>query len=399
MKVTTSVPPLLLSALFALAGVGVPGVALADTVQIQQLDETGSGTAFRRGRECLVLTAAHVIPNPSRKASVRDRTGATAEAQVVFHAPEPHDLALLQLAEGSPLACNERWPNSDWMATEQFRAGRELHFMRRERGGRETAIMMRWAGGSPTTLTLSPLDKVGAIASDSGSLVYAGDRPVGIVLRIDPNTGRVEVLRMDTIHGLLASYFEQDAGGLVSLDHVRQNGRDNANWKSYVSTWFGRDEAPPLAASNRPDVSCRVSVNVLDLRTTSVSNPERQQAQQRLNGCRNNILFRNSRTLVDACVSSARAELNSLPTSINATSIQMQVTVDTPNGVVHQALESFQFQSPQDRTRTRADLELAVLVQAFGNIAPGLLREAGCMRSVSPPPAPQRQPARPRRSS
>lgn len=383
----------LMACAFALAS-----PARADTVEVRQAGEIGSGSAFRRGQDCLVLTAAHVTPDPALQASVRDRTGASAGARII-HADPAHDVALLQV-EGNSVACGGRWPDPAWMASERFSPAQQLYYMRREPGGRETAVMLRWAGGSPTTLTLSPLDKVGAIASDSGALVYLGERPAGIVLAVAPDTGRVDVLRMDTIHSLVGDRFQAGGDALVSLEYVNLRGRANGTWLAYVSTWFGQGGRPRLASAGHPQLACRVGVEVLDMRSGSMRNPEREKAQEKLEACRSNVLFRSVRNLMDVCVSSARAEINRLPSSVDLTTLQMQVKVRDPQGLVHQDLQSFQFQGPQESKQPRSDAELSALTSAFDAMAPGLLRNAGCMKAASPgPPAPtaadpQRRPAR-----
>ena len=87
----------------------------AGTLELRQGSEVGAGTGFRRGELCLVLTAAHVVKDEGAEVTVLDRTGARATGQVSYANPT-YDVALVTLPPGFAVACNESWPDSDWMA-------------------------------------------------------------------------------------------------------------------------------------------------------------------------------------------------------------------------------------------------------------------------------------------
>lgn len=356
--------------------------AQVGAVELRQGDAIGSGSLFRHGSDCVALTAEHVVANSQLPIRASDKTGATAAGSVVFADPG-NDVALVSIAGASGIGCDARWPDSDWMQSEQFGRSSEFYFIRQDPNGRETLVELRWAGGSPGSLTMSQADRMEVRKADSGSLVYFGDRPVGIVLSIDPATDRIEVRRFDVIHGLVGSRFAGSSDVLVSLESVKHNGRDNPNWLSYVSTWFGQGDAPTMAGAGHPDARCRVSVDILHYDTSSIANPRVEQARADLAGCRNNLLTRNSRNLISLCESGARSTIERAPARINVTSIQMRVVATDNTGMSYQNLDSLQFSHPADTGINRADMEMHVLHESFGELAPPVLRSAGCMKAAS----------------
>lgn len=358
------------------------GSVVAQALEIRNGDDVGSGSAFRRGADCLVLTAEHVVRDATR-VKVLDRSGASASGEVV-HVDDQNDVALVALDDKAEVACTERWSDGAWLASERFRPAHEFYFIRQDPGGREAVVNLRWAGGNDTQFTLSHVDKMRVRASDSGSLAYVGERPAGIVLNVDTGSDRVTVLRLDAIDRLLGSRFESAPDGLlVALDEVVHEGRAKPSWTSYISTWFGSGDAPSLVAVDDPRASCRVRVEVLAMDHKTIANPEVDRAREDLAGCRTGLLTRNSSKLISACESEARSRIKQLPARVEVTSVQMQIRATGSDGITQQGLKSFQYGHPSGRGVSRADVELNVLKSSFAELAPASLRAAGCMRGIS----------------
>lgn len=366
-----------------------PAEAVGDALQIKQGSQIGSGTAFRRGTDCLVLTAQHVVPNRMGEVRIQSASGASAAGKIVGY-DERNDIAMIELSGAdNPISCEDLWQDGSWMGTTRFKPGSKFHFVRQGGGGKETVVEMEWKGGTPDTLSVTPTDGVGVIATDSGSVIYFDDKPAGIVLKTNPVDKRVTVLRMDAIHRVVGSLFITSTDGLVSLEPVQYRGQPHPNWTSYVSTWFGEPGAPPLAGPGHPDAECRLQVEVLELEKSRISNPKVESARSDLNGgCQNSLIkHKEYRRL---CVSSARSVIESHPHHLDIMSVQMRVIVSDKLGVAHQKLKSSRIEAQGEASR--ADAELQAIHETFADLAPDLLRSAGCMKGEATPKKSDKKP-------
>ena len=183
----------------------------AEPVEIHQGSLIGGGYSFRRGATCLVVTAQHVVKEMGVPVTVLDRTSAKAVGNRNY-VNESYDLALIELAENSSVACTTTWPDVAWLRSAKFSAASEFRAIRHYGGGQEVVIRLKHAGGDKDHITLAPVDKLTIRESDSGAIVELDGRPVGIVLSIDTGTDRVTVLRFDWIDELVGERFRGGSG-------------------------------------------------------------------------------------------------------------------------------------------------------------------------------------------
>lgn len=365
------------------AGLWLLGVCLglpawAGTLELRQGSEVGAGSGFRRGDLCLVLTAAHVVKDEGAEVTVLDRTGARATGQVSYSNPT-YDVALVTLQPGFAVACNQRWPDSDWMAAASWTPRSELVAVRHYPNGREAVIALRWAGGTPDTLTLARVDRMEIRSSDSGSMVLLGDRTVGIVKEVDTAVDRVEVLRFDVIDRLLGDRFRASGAGAVVFDGVIHRGRPQATWTNYVRAWFTESAGRPLVEASHPAARCRVRSEVIDWSQRNVENPAYGQLQAQLAGCKTNLLWRNSARLIKNCEDSSRNALKETPRQLRVHALQLKVDVSpVKGGAALSRLRTVELSEDPKARPSRADVELKTLQTAFAQVGQELLGGGAC---------------------
>lgn len=196
----------------------------AEPVEIHQGSLIGAGYSFRRGTTCLVVTAQHVVKEMGVPVTVLDRTSAKAVGNRSY-VNESYDLALIELAENSSVACTTTWPDVAWLRSAKFSAASEFRAIRHYGGGQEVVIRLKHAGGDKDHITLAPVDKLTIRESDSGAIVELDGRPVGIVLSIDTGTDRVTVLRFDWIDELVGERFRGGSGNGTLSTGKKKPGR------------------------------------------------------------------------------------------------------------------------------------------------------------------------------
>lgn len=165
------------------------GMASAEPVHIEFGGAAGAGYSFSRGSECFVLTAAHVVNDDTGtvKASVIDRAGSRASAAVTILKVED-DVALLTVESGS-IRCTTPWAAEDAPLPARMNSQTQFEVVRHYPNGRESIVLLRYAGSTPGELQLQHVDSTRIIPSDSGSLLFLGDNPAGIVKEVDPDRG------------------------------------------------------------------------------------------------------------------------------------------------------------------------------------------------------------------
>lgn len=355
-----------------------PAVAAAGPLEVRQGQEVGAGTGFLRGDQCHVLTAGHVVRAEGVEVTVLDRTGALATGTVSYSNPT-YDVALVTLARGHAVACRERWPDSGWMAGTAWSTRTELEVLRHYPNGREAVMLLRWAGGSTDTLSLARIDRMEIRSSDSGSLVRQGDRMAGIVKEVDTGSERVEVVRFDVIDRLLGDRFRSARTAALTFDGVLHRGRPNANWTTYVGAWLTDTASRPLVPAGDPQARCRIRTEVIDWTQRSAANPRYEQLQQQLQGCRSNMLLRSSKTLVQACETAARTQLQDAPRQVRLHTLQVKVDVTPAGGAAAQSrLRSTEFSESSLAAGSRADVEMQVIQASFAEVSRELLSAGLC---------------------
>lgn len=359
-------------------GLLAPLLAGAGPLEVRQGQEVGAGTGFMRGNQCHVLTAGHVVRQDGVEVTVLDRTGARTTGEVTYANPT-YDVALVTLAPGHAVACRERWPDSGWMAAAAWSTRTEFEVVRHYPNGREAVVVLRWAGGSADTLSLARTDRMEVRSSDSGALVRQGERMAGIVKEVDTGNDRVEVVRFDVIDRLLGDRFRGAGAGPVAFDGVLHRGRLNPNWTAYVAAWLTDTAGRALVPASSTQARCRIRAEVVDWSQRHVANPRYDQLQQTLQGCKANLLFRNSKTLIQACESTARAQLQDTPRQLRVHAVQLKVDVQpAAGGAALSRLKSSEHAEAAGASVSRADVELQVLQASFADTARELLGAGIC---------------------
>lgn len=364
--------------LCALSLGALAAAAQAAPLELRQGSDVGAGTGFRRGDTCLVLTAAHVVKEPGVEVLVQDRTSGRGRGQVTYENKE-YDVALVTLAPGFTAACSERWPESAWLAQARWNSGSMLEARRHYPDGRETVILLRWAGGTADALTLAFTDRTGIRSSDSGALVYQGERIVGLVRRVDTAADRVDVLRIDVIDRLVGDRFRGTrAADAVAFEGVFFQGRPHANWTSYVSAWLTEGAGKTLVDGASPQWRCRVRAEVIDWSQRGVENPRYAELQQSLGTCKNNPLLLRSATLIKMCEDGLRNQLRETPRQLRVHAVQLKVDVAPRSGAVLTRLRSIEIAEDAASGQSRPQAELQVLQSAFRSVAADMLDAGAC---------------------
>jgi hypothetical protein len=366
--------------LLALSLGALAAAAHAGPLELRQGSDVGAGTGFRRGETCLVLTAAHVVKEPGVQVLVQDRTGGTGKGQVAYENKE-YDIALVTLAPGFTAACSERWPESEWLAQVRWNTASMLEARRHYPDGRDTRILLRWAGGTADTLSLAHTDRTGIRSSDSGALVYQGERIVGLVRSVDTAADRVDVLRFDVIDRMVGDRFRgvRSAGAnAVAFEGVFFHGRPHANWTTYVGAWLTEGAGKTLVDVASPQWRCRVRAEVIDWSQRGAENPRYAELQQSLGTCKNNPLLRRSATAIRMCEDGLRNQLKDTPRQLRVHAVQLKVDVAPRSGAVLNRLRSVEIAEDAASGLSRPQVELRVLQSVFRDVAAEMLSSGAC---------------------
>jgi hypothetical protein len=363
---------LVLTTLLCVGGCLLPLGVWAEPMDLKQADQSGSGFGFRRGETCSVVTARHVVKEDGVDVSVADRSGGRVTAQRAYD-NEAYDLALVTLPTNSTLACTSRWPDSGWLREARFDTRSVFEAIRHyAEGGREVIIRLAYAGGSLNTLTLAPVDKVNVRASDSGSIVFFEGKPAGIIQKVDPETGRVEVLRFDVIDQLVGSRFRSvDAKRKVALDGVYRGNQRVPNWTVYLRSWLEEGGHGSIVDVNDKEARCRIRGDVLALQQVQEPNPEYGSLQDQLKTC--GVIKALAKLMCD----SVRERLSKTPTHVSGYKVSVDVAVTAQSGQRRTKLrESKHLARGNIVDRERA--ERVVLQKAFGDTITTMFREGAC---------------------
>lgn len=352
--------------------------AHAEPVDVRQGNEIGSGFTFGRGEICTVLTAGHVVSEAGVDVTVTDRTGGKAVGQRVYF-NEAYDLALVELPRGSVVACNARWPDTQWMNGWQPDIRAMFDVVRHYPGGRELLVALRYAGGSGDTLSLAFTDKLRIVASDSGSLARLDGKPVGIVRRVLPDIDRLDVLRFDTIDRLVGERFRGSVIGVpVALTGVTRQGRPNSNWQIFVKAWLTESAGRRVVDAKDPAALCSVGVNVLDWQRVRVNNPDYEALKSKLSDCNNILIGLLGYKAKSACEQPIREKMRSTPNYLNAYKLMFEMTVTPRSRTPLTKLHTAEVISKSENSTSGADVEREVLQEAIAPIAMELFKASAC---------------------
>ena len=362
-----------------LLGVVAGGIACAEPVDVRQGPEVGSGFTFGRGETCTLLTAGHVVRESGVDVLVTDRTGGRATGHRVYY-NEAYDLALVELPQGSPVACRERWPDARWMSGLQADNKSMFEVVRHYPGGRELLVMLRYAGGSADRLTLAFVDKLRIVSSDSGSIARLEGRLAGIVVRVITESDRVEVLRFDVIDRLVGERFKGAAVAVpIAVDGVLYRGRVHPTWTTYLRSWLTERAGRTVVELTDSTAQCRIGIEVIEWKQMSVPNPEYGALAQKLEDCKRNLIVGLlGRQARDACERPLRDGLRTTPRNLSGHQVMLNLKMTPKARAAETKLVNAQVVSPPGTRASGAEVEMNVLYSAIAPTAEAMFKAGAC---------------------
>jgi len=215
-------------------------------------------------------------------------------------------------------------------------------------------------------------------ASDSGSMVRLGERMVGIVKAVSTETDRVEIVRFDVIDRLFGSRFRSASAAAVAFDGLLSRGRPQATWTTYAAAWLTETGGRSIVPSSDTQARCKLRGEIIDWSRRNEPNPEFAAAQARVAGCRTNLLFRNSKTLIKYCEQSAREAMAKTSRALQLHTVQLKLELVPRAGAPVSKLNTVELRIDPKQTTSRADADLAVVQAAFGATAQELFGTGVC---------------------
>ncbi|WP_146447210.1 hypothetical protein, partial [Vibrio cyclitrophicus] len=167
---------------------------------------SGKGLLRQVGDTCLVYTPKHVVDD-SDGIYVSSRLQRDAIAAILTNYPQ--DLAILQLAPNSTSICSESsWKDEGGRVRTVLDSVKNATLSFRKKNGALTEFPLRITSKDLHTYFYVELENNNQEISQgmSGSIVYVGSYPMGMLISVKDGTGRV--LRMDTIAALSRSVVE-----------------------------------------------------------------------------------------------------------------------------------------------------------------------------------------------
>lgn len=211
-----------------ISGMLVTGAAHAQVspVAIKTGAEMGSGYAVKRGNECIVITAAHVVKEAEfgTAISLFDDTGAAAPgAKMVFSDPAT-DLAVLRVVAPPAFNCQSSWQDGAGVQAALRDASQgsvKMQVLTLREGGLSDIVPVSFAGNSgPQKFRVRSTGDTIA-QGQSGSVLVSDGKVLGIVQTTAD--GVTTILRQDQIHLLAKSFAQQEGVRIVLAPIMHQN--------------------------------------------------------------------------------------------------------------------------------------------------------------------------------
>lgn len=207
---------------------GLTAEAQVSPVAIKVGQENGSGYAVKRGAECIVITAQHVVKESDlgEAISLFDDTGASAPgAKVVFSDPNV-DLAVLRVSAPPAFNCSGGWQDGASVQDALRTASQgtvPMQVLTLREGGLSDIVPVVYAGNSgPQKFRVRAAGKGDTIAQgQSGSVLVSNGKILGIVQTTAD--GVTTVLRQDQIHALAKTFAVQEGYRVVIAPIMYQN--------------------------------------------------------------------------------------------------------------------------------------------------------------------------------
>lgn len=206
------------------SGLLAAGVAHAQVspVAIKTGAEMGSGYAVKRGDECIVITAAHVVKEAELGTAISlfDDTGAAAPGAKLVFLDNATDLAVLRVAAPPAFNCQASWQDGAGVQAalrDASQGAMQMQVLTLREGGLSDIVPVSFAGNSgPQKFRVRSTGDTIA-QGQSGSALVSNGKVLGIVQ--STADGVTTILRQDQIH-LLAKSFAQQEGTRVLLTPV-----------------------------------------------------------------------------------------------------------------------------------------------------------------------------------
>lgn len=225
MAQSTTQPTVSLLGAFAAIGlvlVGAPALAQVAPVAIKVGEEMGSGYAVKRGAECIVITAAHVVKAAEFGDAIGlfDDTGAAAPGSKIVFSDDAIDLAVLRVSPPAAFNCSGGWQDGAGVQDALRGASQgslPMQVLTLREGGLSDIVPVSFAGNSgPQKFRVRSTGDTIA-QGQSGSVLVSNGKVLGIVQTTAD--GVTTILRQDQIH-LLAKTFAQQEGTRVLLTPI-----------------------------------------------------------------------------------------------------------------------------------------------------------------------------------
>src|SRR5690606_475571 len=196
--------------------------AQVSPVAIKTGAEMGSGYAVKRGDECIVITAAHVVKEAELGTAISlfDDTGAAAPGAKLVFLDNATDLAVLRVAAPPAFNCQASWQDGAGVQAalrDASQGAMQMQVLTLREGGLSDIVPVSFAGNSgPQKFRVRSTGDTIA-QGQSGSALVSNGKVLGIVQ--STADGVTTILRQDQIH-LLAKSFAQQEGTRVLLTPV-----------------------------------------------------------------------------------------------------------------------------------------------------------------------------------
>jgi len=211
-----------------LSGFIAGGAAQAQVspVAIKTGSEMGSGYAVKRGNECIVITAAHVVNEAEfgTAISLYDDTGAAAPGAKIVFTDNATDLAVLRVAAPPAFNCQASWQDGASVQAALRNASQgsvKMQVLTLREGGLSDIVPVSFAGNSgPQKFRVRSTGDTIA-QGQSGSVLVSDGKVLGIVQTTAD--GVTTILRQDQIHLLAKSFAQQEGVRVLLAPIMHQN--------------------------------------------------------------------------------------------------------------------------------------------------------------------------------
>ncbi len=211
-----------------ISGMLAAGAAHAQVspVAIKTGSEMGSGYAVKRGNECIIITAAHVVKEAEfgTAISLFDDTGAAAPGAKMVFSDNATDLAVLRVVAPSAFNCQGAWQDGAGVQAALRDASQgsvKMQVLTLREGGLSDIVPVSFAGNSgPQKFRVRSTGDTIA-QGQSGSVLVSDGKVLGIVQTTAD--GVTTILRQDQIHVLAKSFAQQEGVRVVLAPIMYQN--------------------------------------------------------------------------------------------------------------------------------------------------------------------------------